>query len=125
MPVVSGDVDDETKDALDDMQQRGIASSRSEAVALAVERGLDDLGYRGSNRRQTGLRQIIQHAYIGSLWAVMVLAGLTWFGPLEVRLLVIGLLPVPIALFVVDIGLARVEPRVSEALVAALGGEPS
>ena len=125
MPVISGDVDETTKHALDDMATSGMASSRSEAVNIAVTKGLEQLGYHGSKRRQTGLREIIQHAYVGSLWTVIALVGLTWLGPLELRLLVIGILPIPAIFWAMDKTLARIEPRATRALIAAIGGDSS
>jgi len=123
MPVVSGDVPEEHKQALDDMAEAGEAGSRSEAVRMAVAAGLPELGYSGSRRTQTGLRSIIRRAITGSTWALVLLVGLTWLGPVQARLAVVALLPVPAALWVVDRVLARCEPRLTRALVAALGGE--
>lgn len=125
MPVVSGDVDAEHKDALDDMvdDDHCPAGSRSEALAKVVDAGLTELGYSGADRTQTGLRDIIQSAYRGALWAVLLLVGLTWVGPVEARLVVLALTPIPAALWLVDRGLARIEPRATQALTAAIGGD--
>jgi len=122
MPVVSGNVEEEHKDSLDDMADNGPCSSRSEAVARAVDAGLAELGYADGAQRETGLREIVQQAYRGSLWALVLLLGLTWLGPVESRLVVLALTPIPAALWALDRALHRVEPRATRLLVTALGG---
>lgn len=123
MVIVSGDVDPEHKQNLDDMVAHRDCASRSEAVAQAVDAGLAELGYASGQRRHTALRGIIQQSYRGSLWALVLLMGLTWFGPVEARLVVLALTPIPLALWALDRALHRVEPRVSRLLVTALGGD--
>ena len=125
MDTVSTRVDESTHEQIQELRDDcDSAESKADAVEIAVQTGLNELGYDDSGQApKTGLRKITQQAYQGSVWAIILLIGMTWLGPLESRLLVVGLVPIPAALWGLDQLLARLEPSVSQAISKTVQGD--
>lgn len=113
-------LDSDLTDRLNDMVANGDAPNFSEAVRIATRAGLEELGYRNGGKRDTTLRAIVRRAADASAWASIFLAAFAYFGPLEIRLLLIPMLAIPLSLYTADRVLSRLEPRVSRGISGLL-----
>lgn len=106
----------EQEDAIDDMVGSDKADNDSEALRMLITAGMREYGYRNGETNQTVLRTAIQEMAKWFFISGFVLLGVTYFLPVELRLVAVG--PIFSGLFLsgVDRALESVEPRVSKKL---------
>lgn len=116
-------LDEYQVDGLDEMKEQGRADSYSEAGRIAIATGLEELGHTNGSTVKTPLRATTHELAKLFLWAGFVLMGITFFYPIELRILVVG--PITSGLFLLGVNrlLANIEPRVSNKLRSLIGGE--
>lgn len=122
---LTGKFDQQQVDGFEAMQEAGEADSYSEAVRRASAVGLQQMGYTNGKQTNTTLRKATQEASKLFLYFGLAIMGITWFYPLELRVMAVG--PIVSGLFLVGVDrvLATHEPNISNKLRSLFGGEPA
>lgn len=107
--------------SLEEMVAQGDADNTSEALRMALDSGLAELGYQHGQQKDTRLRRLLRRAADAFGLAALVWVGLTFLYPIGFRMWAIPLFTVAVGLYVADRGLARHEPAVSQRLGAFFG----
>lgn len=106
----------EQEDAIDDMVDSKKADNDSEALRMLLTAGMREYGYRNGETNQTVLRTTVHEMAKLFFTAGVVLLGVTYFMPVELRLVAAGPIFSGLFLLGVDRALESVEPRVSKKL---------
>jgi len=113
-------------DAAGEMERQGEADNRSEALRTAINVGFSEMGYLNGDGRETQdtrLRAVASRfgeafGLLGLMWV-----GVSFFMPLEFRMLAIAPFAASAACFGLDRLLESVEPAVSQHLIRVFRGE--
>lgn len=109
--------------AIEDMVDKGIADNQSEAHRMLVNAGMHEYGYTNGGYSETALKTVCGEMAKLFLVSGLILVGVTYFYPVQLRLLAVG--PIVSGLFLM--GVERVleshEPKVTNALRGLIGGE--
>lgn len=121
--TLSGHVDTDQVEAIQEMVEAGEADNQSEAIRRALRVGLSEMGYHNGVRTDTQLRTVARRfrdafLLLGVLWV-----GVSFWLPIGWRSLAAAPVAAGLACHVIDRGLARREPDVSNRLRALVGGE--
>ena len=103
-------------DVIEDMAEEGKADNESEALRMFLNAGMREYGYRNGESNQTVLRTVIHEMAKLFFVSGLVLLGVTYFLPVELRLVAVGPIFSGLFLLGVDRALESVEPRVSKKL---------
>lgn len=122
---LTGNFDQDHVDGFEAMQEDGTAESYSEAVRIAANRGLNELGYKNGVREETWLQW-----FVGELAKVLSFLALGWIAatiyfPVEFRFMSVYFLAAALGTFGVERVLQRVEPRITHAMTQAIGKKVS
>jgi len=112
----------EQHQVVEDMIDRGIADSESEALRRLIDAGAREYGYSAASYRDTGLRRVTRRVGWGFAIAALLWFGATLLLPVGYRLPGFGAAFASLAAFAIDRGLGRVEPGLSDRLRGFLPG---
>ncbi len=120
---LTGKFDQDHVDGFEAMQEAGDADSYSEAIRIACNVGLQNLGYINSERKQTRLRELTRRfadafALLGLMWL-----GVSFWLPLEVRMFAIAPFAASVTCYVLDRLLKTLEPAVTKRISGVFRGE--
>lgn len=99
--------------AIEEMDDDEVADNQSEALRMALNAGLTELGYMNGGEYDSLLRINTRRAGLALGGAGMVVLGLSLFGPLAGRLIGVSLLLAAMTCYGVDRLLALLEPGVT------------
>lgn len=109
-------VEQRQTEAVDQVQELGLAENKSEALRTLVNEGEVSLGLNGHDGA-TRLQSVVKRLADAFGFAGIVFLGLTFWFPVEVRAVALASTwGVAVVLYGLDRVLARVEPRVSARL---------
>jgi len=120
---VSGRLDDDIVDGLEEMTDNGDAENISEALRMTCSAGLRQYGYYWGEKRDTRLRKTVRRfidafALLGVMWI-----GVSFWLPLELRALAAAPFAASAACLSIDRVLATHEPAVSNWLAGLVRGD--
>lgn len=101
------------EEALEAMSDNGDADNTSEALRMALDEGLIELGYRNGAKQETRLRATIQRFADAFGLLGIIVVGVTWLYPLGFRMWAIPIFLIALTLYGLDRLLADYEPDVS------------
>ena len=116
MEKKSVDLEQRQVEALEQMVDYGDADNQSEALRTALDAGAQSLGYRNGRKHDTTFRQSVRRMADAVGLLGLFIVGLTFWGPMEWRILVVVPFLMAAVLYGTDRLLARVEPTVSNRL---------
>lgn len=117
--------DKDHREAMDAMIASEEADSYAEAMRQTSRTELARRGYMNGHNGQTRLRATITEMAKLFLYAGVALLGVTWFYPVELRVVAMGPIISGLFLIGVDRALEQYEPALSQRLKRILGGEPA
>jgi len=109
------------EEALSEMVDEDFADNESEALRVALNIGLTNLGVLNGAATDTPLRRVARHAGFGLACIGAFIVGLTYFGELTWRLLAVVPFLMSLACYGIDRALAVYEPDVSNAIGRLFG----
>jgi len=110
-------------DAIEDMDERGLADNESEAHRMLLNAGMHEYGYKNGDYTETALQQSLEKiSWLLMLGGVMGLAFTIWY-PVSARIPSFAVLVTGFGLWRLALFVESREPDLSNRLKSVFGGE--
>jgi hypothetical protein len=111
------------KDAAEEMEQDGEATSTEDALKQFIAAGMQEYGYDGSGPSNTYLRWFTHRLSLALVWVGIAWLAVTFTYPVEARLPAIGAFSAAFGVYSIDRVLEKREPDVSRRIAMWVSGE--